>query len=314
MGEQIASALQYRKQALQFYAPFRAIRPLELEKQFEICVEPEITRLVEDCIEVEIENHSFFFLLEYLPWDTAFFKISTYKLYSVLYAETAQQHLTEAILELARVLPTDAYVFIEIPSEDTSLMQALGLAGWPLIETRLTYWRGNLSSFTEPRYSVRAATNSDIDNLKRVAREMQNPYDRFHADAVFDEKVADNFLATYIEESVNGFADMVLIPNESNTPADSFLTARYLKSQWHQLGMPISKMVLSAVSSSTNKGWYQKLITEMTYHLANEGAEYIFMNTQSTNLAVCHTWEKLGYQLGGTSHILRMPMKGGKSI
>lgn len=313
MGEQIANALQYRKQALQYYAPFRAIRPLALEKQFQVCVEPEINRLVNDCIEVAIENHSFLFLLEYLPWDTAFFKMPTYKLYSVLYTAASQYHLTEAIIEMATALPTNAYVFIEIPSEDTELIQALGGAGWPLIETRLTYWRGNLASFAEPRYSVRAATNNDIGNLKRVAREMQNPYDRFHADTIFDEKVADTFLATYIEESVNGFADIVLIPNETDTPADSFLTARYLKSQWQQLGIPISKMVLSAVSSSTNKGWYQKLITEMTYHLANEGAEYIFMNTQSTNLAVCHTWEKLGYRLGGTSHILRMPMKGGKS-
>jgi dTDP-4-amino-4,6-dideoxy-D-galactose acyltransferase len=63
-------------------------------------------------------------------------------------------------------------------------------------------------------------------------------------------------------------------------------------------------MVLSAVSSTTNKGWYIKLISEMAYHLKSIGADYAVMHPASTNKAVIHTYEKLGCKLGKTSHIL----------
>ena len=137
----------------------------------------------------------------------------------------------------------------------------------------------------------------------RVAKEMKNEYDRFHADDVFSPKKADDFLATYIQQSLKGFADLVLTSNETGLPSDSFLTANYLKHEWEKTHVPVSKMVLSAVSSQTNKGWYKKLISEMTYHLIEQGAQYIFMNTQSTNRAVYHTWEQLGYKLGGVTHV-----------
>lgn len=308
MGKLLTNALQYRENALNYYAPFRAIRPLSLVHQRKTWVEPELNLLLNEAIEIEIGNNVFWFLLEYLTWDTAFFNIPTYKLVNILFDAEAAPYLAEAVKQLQSVLPPGAYVFTEIPSEDITMLNALTSAGWPLIETRLTYWRGDLASFNQPRYAVRKATENDIPNLKRVAKEMKNPYDRFHADTVLSEQLADAFLATYIEESIKGFADMVLVPDAADTPSDSFLTARYLKPYWPQGGMRISKMVLSAVSSTTNKGWYQKLISEMTYHLIEQGAEYIFMNTQSTNLAVCYTWEKLGYHLGGTSHILRMPI------
>ncbi|MCU0441508.1 MAG: hypothetical protein MUE96_03845 [Bacteroidia bacterium] len=308
MGQLLTDASQYRENVLNYYAPFRAIRPLPLADQRKIWVEPELNLLLNDAIEIEIGNNVFWLLLEHLTWDTAFFNMPTYKLVNILFDAESAPYLADAVKQLQSVLPIGAYVFTEIPSEDITVLNALTSAGWPLIETRLTYWRGDLASFNQPRYAVRRATVNDIPNLKRVAKEMKNPYDRFHADKVFSEQLADEFLATYIEESIKGFADVVLVPDAADTPSDSFLTARYLKPSWQHGGVPISKMVLSAVSATTNKGWYQKLISEMTYHLKDQGAEYIFMNTQSTNLAVCYTWEKLGYRLGGTSHILRMPI------
>jgi dTDP-4-amino-4,6-dideoxy-D-galactose acyltransferase len=135
---------------------------------------------------------------------------------------------------------------------------------------------------------------------------MRNDFDRFHSDIMFSTEVADNYLSTYVENSINGFADLVIVPNEQGVATDSFLTANYLKEKWDSIGHPISKMVLSAVSSKTNKGWYLKLISEMTYLLKENGAETIYMNTQSTNIPVLYTWEKLGYHIGRTTHLLSM--------
>ena len=91
---------------------------------------------------------------------------------------------------------------------------------------------------------------------------MRNKYDRFHAESKFNLIKSDEFLATYIEESIKGLADFVIVPNEKNVNPDAFLTANYLKKDWEIIGENISKMVLSAVSSETCKGWYIKLISE----------------------------------------------------
>ncbi|MFT4733094.1 MAG: dTDP-4-amino-4,6-dideoxy-D-galactose acyltransferase [Sediminicola sp.] len=74
--------------------------------------------------------------------------------------------------------------------------------------------------------------------------------------------------------------------------------------KWKFLNYKVSKMVLSAVSAETNKGWYVKLISEMTYLLKDLGVQAVHMNTQSTNRAVLNVWNKLGYRIGRTTHVL----------
>lgn len=297
--------LDARADKLLFYSPYNFIRDISIDKQLNLLVYPSLKDSKALTYEVTLNNQNHVFVYEHLSWDSDYFNLNTYKLKGVLFSDHNIDQLTEAIKQFRNeALPIGSYVFLEIPSEDILLLQALGRAGFQLVETRLTYFRGNLNDFNEPRYPVRKATVSDIDNLKLVACQMRNDYDRFHADPIFNQEIADNFLATYIEQSLKGFADIVLTSNEDQIPSDSFLTAKYLKSDWDILGTKVSKMVLSAVSNKTNKGWYKKLISEMTCHLREQGAEYIFLNTQSTNRAVFYTWEKLGYRLGATTHIL----------
>lgn len=299
--------LQARTKELFFYSPYNFIRVIDQQKQIQNIVIPTLigNNNTETSISLQGKQHLFFH--EYLAWDTAFFNLPTYKLKTVLFNHQDVSILALAVKEfVTSTIPEGAYLFIEIPSEDILLIQALGSAGFKLVETRLNYFRGNLENFNEPRYPVKRATIADTDNLKRVAREMRNDYDRFHADTTFNVELADEFLSKYIEESLKGFADVVLTPNEPTIPSDSFLTAKFFKNEWDLLGKNVSKMVLSAVSNKTNKGWYAKLISEMTYLLREEGAEFIHLNTQSTNRAVFYTWEKLGYRLGSSTHVLSL--------
>lgn len=306
---QLEQAIDIRKKELFFYSPYNFIRKFDEEKQLKFCVYDEIYNFENAngarIVTINVGGSDYEFYIAHLPWDTDYFNINTYKLSYVLYSDTDFGRLSEAVKKFKEQFfkPGD-YCFIEIPSEDILLIQALNLAGFRLVETRVTYYRGDLDKFNFERYAVRRATEADSANLMRVAREMRNDYDRFHADTIFRQQLADDFLSVYIQQSLKGFADVVLTPNEPGLPSDSFLTARYLKNTWEKYGINISKMVLSAVSSETNRGWYKKLISEMTYHLRDEGASYIFMNTQSTNRAVLHTWQSLGYNLGGTTHIL----------
>lgn len=299
----LSSYFEANKSVLKFYNPYNFNKNIDeknlLQQQFKSMTDSSNSTIV-----INIKGEEYVFVFKKLQWDTEYFKIPTYRLFNILGKNNA--YLKEAVTVFRKnTLPTGAYCFAEIPSEDIEVIQALGENCFKLIETRLTYYNNQLQNHNHQRYSVKNAGKNDITNLKLVASKMRNNYDRFHADKIFDVQLADMFLTTYIENSILGYADYVMIPNEKDIPSDSFLTAKYLKEEWNEINCKISKMVLSAVSSETNKGWYIKLISEMTYYLRDRiGSECVFMNTQSTNRAVFNTWEKLGYKLGCTTHVL----------
>ena len=306
--KQLDIFFEHRKSELFYYSPYCFLRTLSEDLVFNKTVKQPLLKKIYDnkieVISIQIKKQEFLFLIEYLSWDTDYFGIPTYQLHTVLFDQKEPSNLFNAILSFKDGFfnKTEKYCFTNIPSEDIKLLQALSAAGFRLIETRMIYYL-DLKKHTYERYSVREATTKDIPNLRKVASQMRNPFDRFHADPVFNTTKADEFLATFIEESVKGFADYVMLPNESNTPPDAFLTANYLKDKWPLIGINVSKIVLSAVSSTTRKGWYKKLISEMAYHLYSQGADFAFMHPASTNKAVIYTYETLGCKLGQVTHV-----------
>jgi dTDP-4-amino-4,6-dideoxy-D-galactose acyltransferase len=305
--ESLGNIIDECLKSLFFYSPYSFIKEISNDVQTNF-VKNSILESIQNNKSTHFTSNNIVFIYSYLDWDSNYFKFKNYKLQYMLYDRktVSQSELIVATESFSKFLKDEEceYCFIEIPSEDIVSIQALNTCGFRLIETRLTYYRGNLETFSNEHYSVREANQSDITNLKEVAKTMRNDYDRFHADTIFSTELADAFLSTYIEQSIKGFVDYVMVPAEKDIPADSFLTANYFKKDWPLLDCNVSKMVLSAVSSQTNRGWYKKLISEMTYHLREQDAQYIYMNTQSTNRAVFHTWETLGYKLGATNHVL----------
>ena len=305
----ISELIQTRKDILYHYSQYSFYPKADREKIFKHTISDNIIKLQDDkdvqFITIEISGKEHVFVVKFLKWDTDYFNVKTYKLLYVLY-----NHLDYFTLKLATqkfvkefFLEKGNYCFSEIPSEDIITIQALNESGFKLVENRLTYYL-DLKNYNYERFAVRSAGYDDIPNLKRVARIMRNEYDRFHAETIFDFQKADEFLATFIEESIKGFSDYVIVPNEINTDPDAFLTANYLKEEWDLIGEKISKMVLSAVSSETCKGWYIKLISEMAYHLKENGANFAFMHPATTNKAVIHSYEKLGCKYGKCIHVL----------
>ena len=295
--------IEYRKEELIHYSPTSFFRD-NAEQSFDYFVKKEILSKNNNKIfSVTIDNQTFNFFYDFLAWDSEFFKMPTYKLNFILFGDKNYQNLIKAILIFKEEIIKDNYVFMEIPSEDIYVIQALNESLFRLVETRMTYYL-DLKNFENDRYDVREAVLNDIPNLKRVSSDMVNPFDRFHADISFNKLIADSFLGVFAQESIKGFADYVMVPNEKGTPSDSFLTAKYYKNWWNEIDLKVSKMVLSAVSSKTNKGWYIKLISEMAYHLKEQGSEFALMHPASTNKAVIHSYEKLGCKLGKVTHIL----------
>lgn len=248
-------------------------------------------------------------MMRHLPWDSQYFQCPTYRLDFADWAaddarpiDSLAHTLTALKAELSRRHPR-YYLFMEVPSEDLIMMQALGLAGFSLIETRLTYFRDDLDKFNYPRrFSVRPATADDIPDLGKVAMAMANRFDRFHADPFFPDSLADQFLATFVENSVKGFADIVLVPAGFGNLPGAFLTGNFMPDQPALAGVKIGRMVLSAVAIN-RRGWYLKLISELSYYFQERGISLCYLTTQSTNQAVIRVWEKLEYHYGKSTHI-----------
>lgn len=245
--------------------------------------------------------------LRHLEWDSDYFCCPTYRLEFADWdadvtapAESLAHTLAELRSEL-ELRHGSYYLFAEPPSEDVVMLQALGLAGWRLIETRLTYFRGDLERLDEKHYpAVRAAKESDIPNLREVAMQARNGYDRFHADPFFSEAVADVFLAEYVEQCVRGMTDIVLVPADDTMPSDAFICGTL--SDKSSAGIRVGKLVLTAVARS-RKGWYRHLNMALLDWMKTAGMSYCVNTTQSTNRAVIHVCEQLGYQYGRASHV-----------
>ena len=240
-----------------------------------------------------------------LDWDTDFFGVPFFKVeFTEFQRETSFLVIQKAFSNFKEYISSslsEYYVFSEVPCEDTGVIAGLTGSGWRLIETRITCYRDDLQSFSySKRNPVRSATQHDIKDLRKAAVEAVNYYDRFHADDFFSRKESDEFLATFIENSVKGFADEVIVPVDG--PANAFLTGNYLDSPSSLSGRKMGKMVLSAVTGERT-GWYVKLIAELSFKFKEKGLDTAFMTTQATNRAVLKVWYRHGYQFGRCSHV-----------
>lgn len=240
-----------------------------------------------------------------LDWDTDFFGIPFFKVEFTEFNKEVDFLIIQNAFSNFRAHIASSfneyYIFAEVPCEDTGVIAGLTGSGWRLIETRITCYRDDLQGFSYcKRNAVRNATDGDIEDLRKSAIEAVNYYDRFHADDFFSKKESDDFLAIFIENSVKGFADEVIVPADG--PANAFLTGNYLESPPSLSQKKMGKMVLSAVTGA-RKGWYVKLIAELSFKFKESGLDTVFMTTQATNRAVLKVWYRHGYQFGKCSHI-----------
>ena len=308
-----AVGIAARRPVLEFYSPYNFLRAVPLAQQFDAFVAPRLAQYARGegphrVFRTEQAGVAVFFLYTELAWDTAFFGRPVLRLYSALFGALAVPALAAAAAEFRRFILAQypgVHCFCEVPSEDVGLMQALGRAGFGLVETRCGFYHDAPATVTAPRYPVRYTTPADAAQVGEVAATARNAYDRFHADAWLRPPDGDRFLRAYAEAAVRGYCDAVLVPDEatSGVPLDSFLALSHLTADAALLGVGLVRVVLTAVGAA-NRGWHERLIAETLHYARAQGAAYALMTTQSTNRAVFRTATKLGWQLGSTGHIL----------
>lgn len=252
--------------------------------------------------------------LEKLPWDSEFFSRGMARLNCVVApsaqpggkVDIAQQAAAiQAGLRKAKDAGID-YVLSMVDAVESPSVRSLAAAGFELIEVRCHYHMP-LSQPPEVRYATRLATAADVPTLARAAREMVNPYDRFHVDPEISRDDADRMMERWVQASIlEGFADATVVPDVDGPAA--FCTAKYHREHWQGWGLRLAQPVLSAVSTA-HRGWYVKIISELNEHLRSIGAEHSYLITQITNNAVIRCWEKLGYQFGKGEYVFRKVLR-----
>jgi dTDP-4-amino-4,6-dideoxy-D-galactose acyltransferase len=298
--------LRLKQRALFIYSPFPFIKNVSPSEIFEFTI---IKPFFDDCKKGRIEirkvtesGFDHYFFIRYLKWDTNYFGYPTYRIELIIYDHRDTYVLNKALNALLTVYENieKVYILINIPAEDLLLIQAIGSTKFKLIETRLNYYLSDLRNQKDEIYKVRDATIEDIESMKNVAMIMRNQYDRVHADPAFSSKQADEYIGKFVEESVKGFADIVLVPDIANTPAFGFLAG---KNPVNILGNNISKLVIAAVDNSNYKGWLFILLSAMILRMKQNGSDYLTTITQASNRPAIRTWEKAGFRLGFTTHL-----------
>jgi len=239
-------------------------------------------------------------LYEYLAWDTSYFDIPSYKIIAILYKTKNEKVINENLNNFLKYLGGNVHIDMEVPSNDLFTIASLGNCRFNLIETRLHYVK-DLSSVDNqpPRSKVRHANKGDKENIKKVALEMRNPYDRVHADPFYSEQKADEYLLTFAGNCIDGFADFVLVPDDSDEPG-GFLAANFPA---EFLGYNVAKLVLAAIDSKKRKGWLKSLAIEMLFAQIALGGDYLTTITQPSNIGSVRAWEYLNFKLYGCTHI-----------
>lgn len=178
---------------------------------------------------------------------------------------------------------------------DTDEAESFQLAeerGFRLVDIRVTLtWTGNELSIREILPPIRPARLDDIPELQSIA---SKAYDktRFYADPRFASK-APSLYRTWIEQSVRGDADIVLVAELDGRPV-GYVTGHQKSQQEGHIG-------LLGVSSSAQGGGVGQALVEcgMDWFL-QRGIRQVHVVTQGSNIAAQHLYQNCGFRTSKT--------------
>ena len=303
--DEFISLLDGKTGGLVYYSPFSFLNNADRE---ELCRETFIDPLKNDVSEdrsiitrIDIGGRHTYFAWKVLPWDSEYFKRKVIRMELILPDHDSADSVGRAVNRFITDIPGDnAYVVTTIPCEDLKVIQGLSRTSMRLVETRLNYYFNAFKEAGPPEMPVRRAVMKDIPALREVAVKMRNRFDRVHADPAFSDDMADAYLGTFTEESVRGFADIVMVPDLPGTEPFGFLAANLPEKV---SGLRIAKLVLAAVDNSEHKGWLSHLLDGVISELRENHTDILTTITQASNRPAIRTWEKAGFRLGFVTHV-----------
>ncbi len=224
---------------------------------------------------------------ELLPWDTRFFGVSIACVRgNVLTTTTADSvecwcgaHKIQCLYFLAR-------------SDDSVTVKLAESRGFHLVDVRVTMDRSldlsSIPSATSLSSPHRAARNDDIPELRRIAR-LSHTDTRFFFDDQFTPGQCESLYETWIQSSVEGFAQAVFVIEHSGCVA-GYITCHISKeAQEGSIGL------IAVDASQQGKGLGRQLVAAAMDWFTARKVPRVSVVTQGRNVAAQRLYARCGF-------------------
>ncbi len=225
-------------------------------------------------------------LCQYLDWDSSFFGLHIARLkIDCLTPENIPE-----ILAWCRQFKIDCLYFLA-GSADAGSIRLAEDNGFCLVDVRVTLERANIDGSSEsdshPGVVIRNARTDDLPALRSIARECFHD-SRFYFDSHFSRSLCDSLYETWIEVSVNGYADAVLVAESEGEPA-GFITCKQADQVTGEIGL------LGVGSGWRGRGIGKALIMAGLSWFNSHRLQKVSVVTQGRNLSAQRLYQRCGF-------------------
>jgi ribosomal protein S18 acetylase RimI-like enzyme len=227
---------------------------------------------------------------EELPWDSSFFGVSIARVLPSRLDEPG----ADSVLEWCREKDIDC-VYCLCALDDPATQTQLSAAGFQLVGVKVTLARPGGAGIGELRGRTRPARLDDIPRLRGIALSSHRDT-RFHADGHFDPARCDELYATWIEKSVQGYADHVVVAERDETPV-GYITLHLSPGDAAEPAGGTARIGLFAVDEQwRNQGVGGDLLHETARMLGEYGVRETTVVTAGRNVAALRLYTREGFR------------------
>lgn len=216
-----------------------------------------------------------------LEWDSAFWGTAIGRVSGDVLTDERRAEIDD----WARERSVECLYFLA-RADDPRTLALAGEAGFDLVDVRLEL--GRLVGEEPQPSTVRAHRAGDLPRLRAIAR---TSYDstRFFADPRFPDERCRDLYETWIDESCNGWADIVLV-SERNGDAVGYVTCHLDESRTASIGL------IGVASESRGRGLGGELVSAALRWSSDQRAVEMSVVTQGANLPAQRLFQRCGFR------------------
>lgn len=220
-----------------------------------------------------------------LEWDTQHFGVRVASLHGAALDDAAMLRA----LDWCRAERVEC-LYLRSDADDVTTLRSAGAAGFRFVDVRLTFDAelSDVAPRSAKTSSIRAARPDDAAALRAIAA-YNHANTRFYADGRFARERCDALYATWIEKSLAGWADAVLVADEGAGPA-GYLSIHRRPEDVGEIGL------VGIARDAQGKGHGRALVEEGLAWMARAGCPTARVATQARNVAAQRLYQACGFR------------------
>lgn len=180
-----------------------------------------------------------------------------------------------------------ACLYLRTDAEDVVSLRHAAAAGFRFVDVRVTL-DADLAELSAPagRAATRAARPEDVPSLRAIAA-ISHTNSRFYADGRFARERCDELYATWIEKSVGGWAQAVLVAEHAGAAA-GYCSIHVRAGGLGEIGL------VGVAREAQGRGLGRQLVGDALRWMREHGLERVRVVTQGQNVAAQRLYQACG--------------------